>query len=320
MVPRIPGIATAGPGNLGIGGNTRTIGGNPFPIMKTSAYRSSAVWTATFFATLGAFSVGYSAFVPSMPSPVTAGSGLSSTEWNRMVAGLQGLDAALSNFSFSGANVGIGTATPDHRFHLSGDMRLDTGSKIRFGSFSEGTDDIYLKRVNPASDQSDLRLYVHDNSQDEDRFSIWGNSCGGGACSVESAASVRHWFATSGNAWHAGAVNATAFNNTSDARLKTDVRSLTGSLDAVSRLRGVSFEWKDARAGTGTQIGFVAQEVERVLPDLVRTGPDGYESVQYANMTAVLVEAVKELREENRRMREENADLARRLEILESGK
>jgi len=46
-------------------------------------------------------------------------------------------------------------------------------------------------------------------------------------------------------------------------------------------------------------VGFIAQEVEKQVPALVRTGSDGYKSVQYANVTAVLVEAVKELKKEN---------------------
>jgi len=56
---------------------------------------------------------------------------------------------------------------------------------------------------------------------------------------------VRHYFATSGNAWHAGAVNATAFNVTSDERLKKNIETIPNALETVSGLRGVTFEWKD---------------------------------------------------------------------------
>ena len=86
-------------------------------------------------------------------------------------------------------------------------------------------------------------------------------------------------------------VNATNFNSTSDATLKTNVETLTGSLDAVKSLRGVSFDWLE---NGGSEIGVIAQEVEDVLPDVVNTNEDGIKSVKYGNMVAVLIEAMKE--------------------------
>jgi len=86
-------------------------------------------------------------------------------------------------------------------------------------------------------------------------------------------------------------VNATNFNSTSDANLKTNVETLTGSLDAVKSLRGVSFDWLE---NGGSEIGVIAQEVEDVLPDVVNTNEDGIKSVKYGNMVAVLIEAMKE--------------------------
>ena len=86
-------------------------------------------------------------------------------------------------------------------------------------------------------------------------------------------------------------VNATNFNSTSDATLKTNVETLTGSLDAVKSLRGVSFDWIE---NGGSEIGVIAQEVEDVLPDVVNTNEDGIKSVKYGNIVAVLIEAMKE--------------------------
>ena len=86
-------------------------------------------------------------------------------------------------------------------------------------------------------------------------------------------------------------VNATNFNSTSDATLKTNVETLTGSLDAVKSLRGVSFDWLE---NGGSEIGVIAQEVEDVLPNVVNTNEDGIKSVKYGNIVAVLIEAMKE--------------------------
>lgn len=82
----------------------------------------------------------------------------------------------------------------------------------------------------------------------------------------------------------------------SDSRLKTNIESIADPLDKVLALRGVTFEWnQDLGLDDGTQIGLIAQEVESVLPELVVTGSDGYKSVAYANLVAVLVEAIGEL-------------------------
>ena len=88
-----------------------------------------------------------------------------------------------------------------------------------------------------------------------------------------------------------GTVNAGNFNTTSDATLKTNVETLSGSLDAVKSLRGVSFDWLE---NGGSEIGVIAQEVEAVLPDVVSTNDEGIKSVKYGNMVAVLIEAIKE--------------------------
>jgi hypothetical protein len=90
-------------------------------------------------------------------------------------------------------------------------------------------------------------------------------------------------------------VTAANFNTTSDATLKTDVSTLTGSLDLVSAMRGVSFGWL---SGGPTEVGVIAQEVEAVIPELVSTNDEGIKSVKYGNIVAVLIEAVKELKSE----------------------
>ena len=89
--------------------------------------------------------------------------------------------------------------------------------------------------------------------------------------------------------------------STSDARLKKDVLDLAAHVDvlaALARLRGVTYAWDTAQeraAGLGEQreIGMIAQEVEAVLPELVGEGADGYKSLDYAKLTAFLVEVTK---------------------------
>ena len=78
----------------------------------------------------------------------------------------------------------------------------------------------------------------------------------------------------------------------SDERIKEDIRTIDDATGIVEQLRGVSYVRKD----TGKLgIGVVAQEVEKVLPQLVATDVNGMKSVAYANMVGVLIQAVKEL-------------------------
>ena len=107
----------------------------------------------------------------------------------------------------------------------------------------------------------------------------------------------------------------------SDARMKKNVQPLIASLDKVSMLKGVSFDWKtEAYADRGLsddkQIGLIAQDVEKVLPELVKTGTDGYKSVSYAKLTAVLVEAIKELKSEQKELKDENQALKTQIEEI----
>ena len=79
----------------------------------------------------------------------------------------------------------------------------------------------------------------------------------------------------------------------SDVRLKKDIRPIDHPLDKITQLRGVSFDWKDEQKGTDREIGVIAQEVEKQFPELVSTDSEGYKSVAYDKLTAVLIEAIK---------------------------
>jgi hypothetical protein len=94
----------------------------------------------------------------------------------------------------------------------------------------------------------------------------------------------------SGNMTVAGDVN-----SSSDIKLKTNIQTLTNSLEKVLNLRGVEFDRIDVEGKH--QIGFIAQEVEEIIPELV-SEKQGTKSVAYGNITALLVEAIKELKGE----------------------
>lgn len=81
----------------------------------------------------------------------------------------------------------------------------------------------------------------------------------------------------------------------SDERLKENVRTIDNALDTVLNLRGVRYEWKEKeRFGTQTEVGFIAQELQTELPEVVRDANEYY-SVKTGNVVAVVIEAIKEL-------------------------
>jgi hypothetical protein len=77
----------------------------------------------------------------------------------------------------------------------------------------------------------------------------------------------------------------------SDIRYKSNIKRLTGALDTVKQLKGVTYNYK---GNERTSIGFIAQEVEPILPEVVSTDADGFKSIGYANIVALLSEAIKE--------------------------
>ncbi len=102
-----------------------------------------------------------------------------------------------------------------------------------------------------------------------------------------------------GNLMDDSEVFALDFVTTSDARYKTHVATLTHALDKVLALRGVTYDWRteqfpEKRFGKGRQVGFIAQEVEKILPQIVSKDRNGYRAVDYSKVVPVLVEAIKE--------------------------
>ena len=86
-------------------------------------------------------------------------------------------------------------------------------------------------------------------------------------------------------------VRAAAFVTYSDESLKSDVASMSNTaLDTVMSLEGVEFTWKDSGE---RDFGFIAQDVQSVLPKAVHVAEDGVQGVDYSRLTSVLVEAVK---------------------------
>ncbi len=116
----------------------------------------------------------------------------------------------------------------------------------------------------------------------------------------------RFWVNSAGNATLTGTLT-----QSSDRRLKKDFILLTHSLSNIYNLNGYHYKWIEESRSKDLQTGLIAQEVQKIFPELVQTDEKGFLSVNYIGLIPHLIEAVKELRNEN-------AGLKSRLDKIEA--
>lgn len=176
------------------------------------------------------------------------------------------------NLYHGGTNSYIVNDTGDLIIDTAGDIVLDAdGADIalkdggtQFGSFTNSSSDFVIQ-----SSVSDKDMIFKGNDGGSVITALTLDMSGAGAATFNN--------------------NVTAY---SDERLKSNIETIENGLEKVEKLRGVTYT-RDER----DNIGVIAQEVEKVLPDIVLTADDmmGTKSVDYGRITAVLIEAVKEL-------------------------
>lgn len=194
----------------------------------------------------------------------------------------------------SSGNIGAGTSSPSARVHGTGSTYGVWGSGSTMGGKFEDSDS--GSYANVAYGASGIAAY--------------GNTQGGYFYDNDSAIYTRIAYGTY-SVYGSGVVRAVGIQNDSDERLKTKIENISGALDKVMKLRGVTFEWKNPNLAKGKKIGFIAQEVEKVVPELVVPpveandgegdelgGPEKYYALEYSNFTALLTTALQELKHE----------------------
>ncbi|MBO2010859.1 tail fiber domain-containing protein [Hymenobacter negativus] len=221
-------------------------------------------------------------------------------------------------------NVGIGTGAPAAQLTVQPASNDDVGLRVTNG-VADGTavsGNIVLQtltggnsgfsflgfnganssggEVRYGTSKNRWRLGVDQRSSDEFFLDTYGTS-GTSVLRVSTAGNVGLGLAPSSTYKLdvSGQVRANGVVLTSDARFKQHVRPLGSALAAVLALRGVRYEWnalgvKHGGTAGAPQVGVLAQEVEKIYPELVSTDAEGYKAVNYAQFTPVLIEALKE--------------------------
>ena len=166
----------------------------------------------------------------------------------------------------------------------SGDLTLDVAGDIKLDAAGEQIEFLDAGTVRGLITMADDNIALHCQTSDKDLL-FTGNDGGSGitALTLDMSAAGKATFND----------DVVAF---SDERLKSDIKTIDNALDKVSQMRGVSFVKNGHKS-----IGVIAQEVQKVFPEIVSTEKkDGeeYLGVAYGNIVGVLIEAIKDLKDQ----------------------
>lgn len=223
----------------------------------------------------------------------------------------------------------IGTGTPVDKLTVSSSVQNDGIRVIQTGSGFAG---LRLENQTTGGKQWGLLSLGAANTQGPGNFLIYNYSGGGSTFLIDGATGNTGIGTTTPGTYKLyinGNTYTTGSYSSSDRRFKKDIVPVRDALKLISSLEGVRYTFKDdmyypqsgekdeARVKRnfpqGPQIGLIAQDVEKVLPEVVHTDDDGYKAIAYQNMVALLIEGIKE-------QEQKIEALERRLEALESGK
>ena len=184
-----------------------------------------------------------------------------------------------------GGHLGVGTSTPDESIHTTGRFYLD-----QVAAPSTTTNRLY--NVGGNLTWNGITLGASDSNK-TDGFTLNQDA---ETTSAVQFARIGVNVAPSGTAGTIIATNDIVAFTSSDERLKDNVTLLSDPIDKISQIKGVNFVWNDESYDhlAGHDIGVLAQDVEKVLPEVVATRDDGYKAVRYEKMVPLLIEAIKD--------------------------
>jgi hypothetical protein len=242
---------------------------------------------------------------------IVAGGGHSAAtrNWSTVVGGRYNIASGLYALVAGGG----GSTASGHRATIVGGYRNTAAASYSFaagrrakanhtGSFVWG-DSANVDKASAAADQ--FNIYAEGGAR------IFAVGQATPSMVVDSAGKVGIGTATPGftlevNGTAHRADDSPSWTVVSDARLKKNVEDIEGALETLLALRGVTFEYREP-AKPGLRRGFLAQEVEKVLPEWVADGPDGYKRITVSGFEALAVEA---LRDQQREIEAQKAELA----------
>ncbi|WP_341715055.1 tail fiber domain-containing protein [Limnobacter sp.] len=281
--------------NMGIGTSTDVLLNN---LNYASAIGAFARVTTSNTLVLGALGVGKDGVVSSIDDQVVIGA----SSRNDTISNTIFHVAGVSNFS--------------SMLYATGGAQVSSNQLLRFGGNQEGTDTVGIYRTNTASDQSLLRIGIGDNADTfgtgtTDEFQV-------GRLNSDDSFNPVFRVAGNGDVIASGYMQATAFNVSSDRRLKTNVQAQdSGSvLSRLEQLQTYSYEYL-ANPNLGRRIGVIAQEIQSLFPEAVATRADGMMSVDYSALGAMAAMGVGQLSKQVKVLDKTVADQGQRITVLD---
>ena len=215
------------------------------------------------------------------------------------------LDAAIGGTSIINNDIeGLLTNITDGGTRITFGRTVEIGANITSGQPLQAGSNLTVNVGDGSSaaefsvtDDGNNPLFVVQRNTDQDEGSVIVGVVNSTTFADESNQNVYLRY-TAGNltvqedAGFGGYVTASVFDTASDENLKTNIENLTGALNAVLNLRGVTYNWKNG--APRQEVGVIAQDIQRHFPQIVHTH-DNHLTVDYSRLTAVLIEAVKEL-------------------------
>jgi len=233
----------------------------------------------------------------------------------------------------SGGNVGI-NMVPSYKLDVSGDIRAAAGGDFVIGPALSGSD------VHLFSDSGEFSVYTNGARRfaintagdtviyGDDDWALYGDNgypvlywskstanhmgMGGGA-------SASYTLLVSGSLAYYGG------GNISDARLKKNVTTIDDPLTKIMALRGVYFEWDKTKTDikdlkSSRNIGLIAQEVKKVVPEVVDGKGKDYMSIEYGALAGLIVEGMKAQQKQIAQQQKQIEDLSREIKLLKNKK
>ena len=208
-------------------------------------------------------------------------------------------------------SVGIGTTNPSQSLHVQGNVRITGG--LYDSNNNVGTAGSVLSSTGSGiswiAAASGGGIAISTNTTNQNQFLTYatgtGSTTGLGVTTtglVFNPSSGNLGIGTTnptsklyvvGNAYITGVTTSTDFDSLSDINLKTNINQIANPLEKVMQIRGVTFNWKD---GNRNSAGVIAQEIEKILPELVHGGET--KTVNYNGLIGLLIECVKKQQEE----------------------
>ena len=190
----------------------------------------------------------------------------------------------------SSGNVGINCNSPSSTYKLDVNGTFNASGVSYFGGAASVKRDIYLHTFHPTNAVSFRFVCYHQTTQGvvSNTFQLFKYGANSGQGTeifriLETTGDMNYY----GNIYATGNVTAR-----SDLRKKTHITTIQDPLEKIQQMRGVYYNKKDEKT---RNVGFIAQDLETALPEVVdtNTADEGYKSVSYGNITAVLIEGMK---------------------------